>query len=179
VKRRIETILALAVVAAAISAAGTAGAATAKKVATARTLTFYTIATAAQFVNNADDRLRGKGANPFGNFHDSTPTTKQAKGPFPGDEAIYSFAVYAHADHTHRIGSGTFVCLYNFQKNAYCDVTYQLPTGRVVGGGAFDFTATTFPLAITGGTGAYRNKAGTMEVATISKYVQRLTINLG
>ena len=60
-----------------------------------RPFTFYSAATSEQFVNNADDRLRGKGNNPFGNFHDSSPTTKQAKGPFPGDEAIFTFDVYS------------------------------------------------------------------------------------
>jgi hypothetical protein len=45
--------------------------------------TYHSEASSEQFVNNADDRLRGKGSNPFGNFHDNNPTTKLKRPGFP------------------------------------------------------------------------------------------------
>lgn len=142
------------------------------------TFTSYSIATAEQFVNNADDRLRGKGNNPFGNFHDNTATTKQAKGPFPGDQAVFDFNVYASKAHTKAIGAAVFSCLYNFNKNVYCQVNYHLPTGTLVGAGAFNFAASSFTLAITGGTKAYAGRSGTMQVESVTNALQRLTVNL-
>ncbi|HVW89910.1 MAG TPA: hypothetical protein VHC01_10625 [Gaiellaceae bacterium] len=140
--------------------------------------TYYSVAVSQQFVNNADDRLRGKGSNPFGNFHDNSPTTKQKKGPFPGDENIFAFDVASDSARKHMVGRGTFMCLYNFNENVYCDVVYQLPTGRVFASGAFDFAATSFTLTVTGGTGAYANRSGTIAATPAPDHGQKLALTL-
>jgi hypothetical protein len=159
----------VAVTASTAGAAGSAG---------ARSFTFYSQATAEQFVNNADDRLRGKGQNPFGNFHDNSPTTKQAKGPFPGDEALFAFAVYVDGRLAKQVGSATYACAVEFQKNVYCDVQYELPRGRLVGAGTFNFAATRFTIAITGGSGAYAGLSGRMLVTPAPRTAQRLAFAL-
>ena len=56
-----------------------------------RKFTIYAVATGAQFMNHADDRIRGMSANPF------TPNqqalvilangTEKKNGPFPGDDS--------------------------------------------------------------------------------------------
>jgi hypothetical protein len=114
---------------------GGAGASAAPKT----SFTLYTQATAEQYVNNADDRLRGKGNNPFGNFHDTGATTKQKKGPFPGDAALLTFGVFRTATKTGNVGTASFDCNYNFEKDAYCGVRYRLGAGTLVGSSAFNF----------------------------------------
>jgi hypothetical protein len=128
----------------------------------AQTLVLASVATDEQFVNNSDDRLRGNGKNPFGNFHDNTPTTKQAKGPFPGDEALYRFTVYANDKLKEPVGSATFACAFNFNKNMYCDAIYTLKSGTIVASGAFNFATQAFSFAVTGGTGAYEQLTGVL-----------------
>ena len=60
-------------------------------------LTLYSVGVAEQFLNHSDDRARGEGNNPFGNFTDVTAVAQATgNGPFPlGDQAIYQFDVYA------------------------------------------------------------------------------------
>ena len=53
-----------------------------------RTISLASVPTAEQFLNHADDRQRGYGNNPFGNFYQSKArTNEQSNGPFPGDQA--------------------------------------------------------------------------------------------
>lgn len=142
---------------------------------TTRTLTLYSVATEEQFVNNADDRQRGKGNNPFGNFHDSTATTKElGNGPFPGDEALFKFNLYKSGDLKKITGSAIFTCEYNFNKHAFCNVTYDTGSGTLVGEGAFDFNADTFSVAITGGTGTYRGVRGDLSSTPGPKHSEHL-----
>src|SRR5438094_872046 len=61
-------------------------------------LTLYSVATAEQYQNYSDDRQRGYGNNPFGNFKDTSSTTKRTKiGPFPGDLEYFELIVYKDA----------------------------------------------------------------------------------
>jgi hypothetical protein len=145
----------------------------------AHRVVFYSVGTAEQYVNNKDDRERGQGANPFGNFHDAAASTKQAKGPFPGDEAVFQFAIYARSSLGKRVGDGRFVCLYNFNENALCDASYELPGGTLVGTGSLSFNASSFNLDITGGSGKYSNVRGNLEVTSASHHAQRLSFTLG
>ena len=61
-----------------------------------RTLSLASVPTSEQFLNHADDRKRGVGNNPFSNYLAPHATTReQSDGPFPGDQALFEFNVYA------------------------------------------------------------------------------------
>src|SRR5262249_28613625 len=71
-----------------------------------RVLQLYSVTTAEQFLNHADDRARGYGDNPFGNFKAPTATTKERRGgPFPGDQALFKFDLYPTPKKTKPSGS--------------------------------------------------------------------------
>ena len=138
-------------------------------------LTVYSIATQEQFLNHEDDRDRGKGNNPFGNFKDSTTATKEAGvGPFAGDRAVFTFRLYRDPTMRKMVGSATFICQYAFNKNAFCNASYQLDGGQLVGQGVFNFSASTFQLSIVGGTGKYRGLTGNMRAAPAARHTQKL-----
>jgi hypothetical protein len=145
-----------------------------------RRIVIYSLATEEQFVNNADDRQRGQGNNPFGNYKDLTATTKKkGNGPFPGDEALFEFDLYSNANLKTHAGTAVFTCLYNFKKNAYCAATYTLKGGTLVGAGPLDFNAPKFQIAITGGTGSFRSATGDVEASPVLKnHAQPLAITL-
>ena len=88
-------------------------------------LTLYSVGVAEQFLNHADDRARGEGNNPFGIFTD-TPGVAQAggSGPFPGDQAIYQLNLFADSSLKEKAGSVEFICIYGFNKDGYCDVSF-------------------------------------------------------
>lgn len=138
-------------------------------------LVLYSVATQEQFLNHEDDRTRGKGNNPFGNFKDSTSATKESgTGPFAGDRAVFTFKVFDSADLKNAVGSATFICQYGFNKNAFCNASYQLSGGQMIGEGAFNFNAPKFELAIVGGTGKYRGLTGDLQASAAVKHAQRL-----
>ncbi len=137
--------------------------------------TIYSVATQEAFMSMSDDRARGKGNTPFGNFKDTTtPTKESGVGPYAGDIAMFSFALYTSADLQTRAGSGTFTCQYNFNQNAFCDVTYELKGGTLLCAGAFNFNAKSFTLTIKGGTGSYRSKKGDIDALPAVNHAQRL-----
>ena len=128
----------------------------------------YSVRLDQQFVNNEDDRARGLGNNPFGNYRGvGIATEKEHVGPLPGDEGLYSYGLYSTTALKKRLGSAIFVCNYNFAKNGFCDVSYQL-IWSVIGVGQFSSMVETkeFTLVITGGTGIYRGVKGTIEAST-------------
>ena len=131
-------------------------------------------------MNNADDRQRGQGNNPFGNYKDLTATTREkGNGPFPGDQALFQFTLYSSSDLKRPVGTAVLTCLYNFRKNAYCAATYTLKGGTLVGAGSLDFNAPTFEIAVTGGTGKYRSATGDVEASPVLKnHAQPLAIAL-
>jgi hypothetical protein len=139
-------------------------------------LTLYSVAEQEQYINNSDSLARGVGSNPFGNYKDLAPlATKNANGPFPGDEALFSFNLYSDANLKSRAGSAVFTCQYNFNKNAYCDASFQLVNGgTLVASGAFNFAATSFTLAVTGGYGRYLKTTGSMVDTPTAKHAQKL-----
>jgi hypothetical protein len=143
------------------------------------TITLYSVATSEQFINNADDRARGKGNNPFGNYKDVAAAVKESgNGPFAGDEAIYTFNVYSNANLKQQAGTGTYTCFYDLDKNAFCDVSYALKGSTLLGSGEFNFKATKFVLAVLGGTGRYSSAAGQLLVVPSKDHAQRLTLEL-
>jgi hypothetical protein len=155
--------------------AATFGAASSSAAKAPPPLTLYSVATAEQFVNNADDRQRGKGNNPFGNFHDATATTREkGNGPFPGDEALFKFNVYKTGALKGVAGTAVFTCEYNFSRQAFCNVSYQLAGGTLIGEGPFDFNASTFSIAITGGTKVYRGVRGDLNSSPGPKHSEHL-----
>jgi hypothetical protein len=155
-------------------AAGSAGAGR-----SARGLTLYSVATQEQFLNHADDRQRGTGNNPFGNFKAPTATTREHnKGPFPGDQALFQFKVFSGPDLKKLAGTAVFTCNYNFNRHGFCDATYELTGGTLVGAGALDFNAKNFSLVITGGTGKFRALTGNLVASPAARGAQRLVIAL-
>jgi hypothetical protein len=146
----------------------------------AQRMTLYSITEQEQFVNNEDDRARGEGHNPFGTYSDvSAAVTKPKAGPFPGDEALFSFNVYKRPDLTIRAGTAVFICQYNFGKNAFCDVSFRLGDGgTLIAEGAFNFDASSFTLAITGGDGKYTDATGELEASPSANHAQRLSFQL-
>jgi hypothetical protein len=145
-----------------------------------RTLILYAVAEQEQFINNADDRARGEGNSPFGNYSDVVPppVNEKSKGPYPGDEALYSFNVYTDAHLSKRAGAAVFTCQYNFHNDAFCDASYQLRSGTVVAQGDLNFAATRFSLAVTGGNGAYASAGGEIEAVPSGRQAERLTFRL-
>ena len=124
-------------------------------------VTVYSITTEEQFLNHADDRQRGFGDNPFGNFKAPTPTTKEHNaGPFPGDQALFTFKLYSDPNRKKQIGQALFSCTYSFNRQGFCDAGWQLKDGTVIGSGPVDFNAKNFALVITGGTAKYRGVTG-------------------
>jgi hypothetical protein len=168
-------LLALGVcsVAAAFSATGATASPTAAQ--GQQRFTLYSVTQIEQFLDHSDDRSRGKGNNPFGNFKDSKTVTKEAgNGPFPGDNAVFSFGLYTSPDRKTSVGSAVFTCTYNFNRHAFCDASYQLAGGVLLGAGAFNFNAGTFAVAITGGTGKYAAATGDISATPAAKHSQRL-----
>ena len=139
----------------------------------------YSVTKEEQFLDHSDDRARGRGNNPFGNFKDSKAVTKEAgNGPFPGDNAVFSFGLYSSTDLKTNVGSAIFTCTYNFNKHAFCDASYELTGGVLLGAGAFDFNAGTFAIVVTGGTGKYASATGDISATASGKHAQRLALSL-
>ncbi len=80
-------------------------------------------------------------------------------GPFPGDNAVFAFGLYWTTDLKETVETGSFT-LMNFNEHAFCDVSYQLDGGVLLGAGAFDFNAGSFAVVVTGGTGKYAGASG-------------------
>jgi hypothetical protein len=146
----------------------------------AHKLTLYSLATQEQFLNHQDDRTRGTGNNPFGNFKDTTTPTKEASGgPDPGDRSVVSFSLYSAPDLKRNVGSATFICEYGVGKNGVCEAAYVLKGGTLLGTGFFNFSASSFTIAIAGGTGSYRGAKGTIVTSPGKGHQQVLTLRLG
>jgi hypothetical protein len=139
----------------------------------------YSVTQQEQFVNNLDDRTRGEGHNPFGSYTDVSPTNvPESKGPFAGDEGVFSFNLYKDADLKKRAGDAVYVCQYNFDKNAFCDVSFQLQGGTLIAEGAFNFDSASFTLGITGSYGNYQTWAGEVRATPAAHHAQRLSFTL-
>ncbi len=143
-------------------------------------LILYASAEQEQYINNSDSLTRGLANNAFGNYKDLQPlVTKNASGPFPGDEALYSFNLYTNASLKTRAGTAIFVCQYNFNKDAYCDASFQLKNGgTLIASGAFNFAASKFALAVTGSYGTYFDKTGSVRETPTANHAQKLSFQL-
>jgi hypothetical protein len=148
-----------------------------------RTLTIYALATRAQYVNHFDDRARAVGSNPFNaDTKLIEPLSKEktkGKGPFPGDNALYSFKLYSDAGLKKRIGSAVYTCTFNFRHQAMCTADFQFSNGgSLIAAGPVDFDADSFALAVTGGAGTYLGARGQATSAPASKDAHRLRLVL-
>lgn len=142
-------------------------------------LTLYSVATAEQYQNYSDDRQRGYGHNPFGNFKDTTPTIKKTQvGPFPGDLEYFSLIVYKDAALKTRVGTANVTCQFNVNKQAFCNTEYRLNDGVLVGAGAIDFKSSSFAIAVVGGSGKYQALRGTLHATPAAHRSQRLAFEL-
>ncbi len=93
-----------------------------------RSLVVYAKPTRAQFINHNDDRERGDIRNPFN--PDSPPTPPNAnsakKGARAGDNALFSFKLYADRNLTRPIGTAIYSCTFNFAQEAICEADFDL-----------------------------------------------------
>lgn len=144
-------------------------------------LTVHSLARTAQFINHADDRLRGMGTNPFNvksqNLVIVTEGTEKAKGPFPGDDVLYTYELYKGAKLGTPDGSALFTCYYSFAKRATCHSYFKLGKDSVLASGSVPFDSNRFALSITGGTGKYRGARGQVNAAP-AKSGKRLDFRL-
>jgi hypothetical protein len=172
------TLIALAASAAGAALFMTGVASAAKATPGEKTLTIYSVATQAQFINHADDRARGEGSNPFEADTSKLVDNEKGKGPFPGDDSLYSFNLYKNVGLTDKIGTAVYTCHYNFTKNALCVATYDVNGSTLLATGPVLFTSKSFTLAITGGTNKFFNANGEVAMSTVTKSKQRLAFLL-
>src|SRR6202030_3648470 len=104
---------------------GSANAATGKMT----SLTIYSVATLAQFINHQDDRQRALGNNPFGADTANLNPKQIGNGPFAGDDTLYSFNLYKDVAKTKQAGRGVYTCHYNFTRHALCTAYFTFNGG--------------------------------------------------
>jgi hypothetical protein len=139
----------------------------------------YSVATQEQFVNEKVDRTLGEESTPFGKFKDTSPTTVfPGAAPYPGDQAIFKFIAFMNASFEKVVGTSTYESQYTFDRVALCDAVYQLGNGTLFASGRFSFSAKSFILPITGGTGTYLGASGTLEATPGPRHTQRLMFDL-
>jgi hypothetical protein len=145
-------------------------------------LTVYAVPATVQFMNHADDRLRGMSANPFNLkaqaviFNDNGK--EKGNGPFPGDDILYAFKLFADAGQTQPTGTAIFTCYYGFGKRATCDSYFDLAKGLLLASGQVPFGKTHFSLGVTGGTHAYLGALGQLNAVPAAKNAQRFDLQV-
>jgi hypothetical protein len=145
-------------------------------------LTVYAVPATVQFMNHADDRLRGMSANPFDLKAQSVIFNDNGKekgnGPFPGDDILYAFKLFGDVRRTQPIGSAIFTCYYGFGKRATCDSYFDLAKGLLLASGQVPFGKTHFTLGVTGGTHAYLGALGQLNAVPAAKNAQRFDLQV-
>ena len=145
-------------------------------------LTVFAVPSTVQFMNHADDRLRGMSANPFNLkaqaiiFNDNGK--EKGNGPFPGDDILYAFKLYADAERTHPTGTAIFTCYYGFGKRATCDSYFDLAQGLLLASGQVPFGKTHFTLGVTGGTNTYVGALGELKAVPAARNAQRFDLQV-
>jgi hypothetical protein len=133
----------------------------------------YAFPATVQFMNHADDRLRGMSTNPFNIKAETVILGKNGKekgnGPFPGDDILYGFKLFADTKRTKPIGSAMFTCYYEFKKRATCDSYFDLTKGLLLASGQVAFGQSRFTLGITGGTQTYLGALGQVTSVPVGK----------
>lgn len=152
------------------------------RVAKTHTFALYSVAQREQFINNNDDEARGDINNPFGTHNSEAAgiIDEHSNGPYAGDEGIFTFRLYKTAALKKPAGTAVFTCMYYVAKSAFCTASFELSSkDSLIGAGAFSFEASTYALAITGGSGGYSNIAGDVEATPSGKHAEHLTFRLG
>jgi hypothetical protein len=148
----------------------------------AQKLTVYAVPATVQFMNHADDRLRGMSTNPFNLkaqaaiFNDNGK--EKGNGPFPGDDILYAFKLFADVKRTQPTGSAIFTCYYGFGKRATCDSYFDLDKGLLLASGQVPFGKTTFTLGVTGGSHAYLGALGQLSSVPAANNAQRFDLQV-
>ena len=158
------------------------GSSSAGVAATGQERTVYSVASAVQFLNSADDLARGKVNNPF----NSATNKLKPKGPggsgqtLPGDVALFSFKLYANAALTKGAGTATYTCYFNTAKRALCQAYYEFNGGggTLVSAGPVDFNKSGFSMVVTGGTKSYLGARGEVTAVPAAQNAQRVALLL-
>jgi hypothetical protein len=136
-------------------------------------LTVYAVPTTVQFMNHADDRLRGMSINPFKLKAQAAILNANGKekgnGPFPGDDILYSFKLFADAERTQPTGTAIFTCYYGF---------FNLAQGLLLASGQVPFGQARFTLGVTGGTHTYLGALGQLNATPAVKNAQRFDLQV-
>jgi len=147
-----------------------------------RKLRLYAVPATVQFMNHADDRLRGMSTNPFNFKKDAvifdTNGKEKGHGPFPGDDILYAFKLFSDAKLKKANGTAMFTCYYEFAKRATCDSYFDLAKGLVLASGQVPFGAKHFTLAVTGGTRAYFGALGQVDSVPAARNAQRFDLHV-
>jgi hypothetical protein len=145
-------------------------------------LTVYAVPATVQFMNHADDRLRGMSTNPFKLKAEAVIINANGKekgnGPFPGDDILYAFKLFADAKRTQPTGTAIFTCYYGFGKRATCDSYFDLAKGLLLASGQVRFGQSHFTLGVTGGTHAYLGALGQLNSVPAAKNAQRFDLQV-
>ena len=182
-RRRNFAMLVAPVAAAACLAGGVSGTAAAANA--SKRLVVYAVAVRAQFMNHADDRIRGMSANPFTPEQQAlvivTNGTEKKNGPFPGDDVLYTFDLHRDATLATSAGHALFTCYFTFVKRATCEAYFELKDGVLLASGVIAFGSSRFTLSVIGGTRAYLGAKGQVVAAPLAgkgKQAQRLDFRL-
>jgi hypothetical protein len=132
-----------------------------------RSLTIYAVATKGQYANHADDRTRGALTNPFN--ADANNPTSNGKASRAGDNALIALKLYSDASFKNQIGSATYSCTFTVARVALCAADFELDNGAMTASGPTNFEATTFTLAVSGGTGKYLGSRGQVSSVPVGK----------
>jgi hypothetical protein len=145
-------------------------------------LTVYAVPATVQFMNHADDRLRGMSTNPFKLKEQTVILNANGKekgnGPFAGDDILYAFKLFADAERTQPTGTAIFTCYYGFGKRATCDSYFDLAKGLLLATGQVPFGAAHFSLGVTGGTHAYLGALGQLKSEPAARNAQRFDLQV-
>lgn len=145
-------------------------------------LTVYAVPATVQFMNHADDRLRGMSTNPFDFKKEAVILgafgKEKGHGPFPGDNILYGFKLFADAKRTKPSGSAMFTCYYGFGKIATCESYFELKQGLVLGSGQVPFGVPRFTLGVSGGTDRYFGALGQVKATPAARNAERFVLQL-
>jgi hypothetical protein len=145
-------------------------------------LTVYAFPATVQFMNHADDRLRGMSTNPFDFKKEAVILgafgKEKGHGPFPGDDILYGFKLFADAKRTKPSGAAMFTCYYGFGKVATCESYFELEQGLVLGSGQVKFGVPRFTLGVTGGTDRYFGALGQVQATPAARNAERFVLQL-
>jgi len=145
-------------------------------------LTIWAVPATVQFMNHADDRLRGMSTNPFNLKAEAVIINANGKekgnGPFPGDDILYAFKLFADAKRAKPIGTAMFTCYYGFGKRATCDSYFDLAKGILLASGQVPFGSKHFILGVTGGTHVYVGAFGEVNSVPAAGNAQRFDLRV-